>query len=177
MAKKQATVVVRMEDPKAKAKPDLSYGGSSLSVGVDNDTDGHPVKLSLVVEVELPEATAKNLLQQDLLAATRIVGEAKKYLADREEFFKDQIRIRMSTKGCKQEAGFLTGELSAQNKKDFEWKEFAIKQLTKLIQQKEKCGKKRAEVLARDAAKKAYDKASIKVTKPKVSVKGVKLDA
>jgi len=176
MAKKNE-VVVRMEDPKAKAKPDLSYGGSTSSVSVTNDTDGHPVKLAVTVEVDLPEATQKKRLNQDLLAAARITGEAKKYLSDRESFFKDQIRQRMETKGCKQEPGFLTGELSPQNKKDFEWKAYAIEALAKLIQLKEKCGKKRAETLAIAKAQKDYDKAPMKDTKPKIAVKGVKLDA
>ena len=76
MAKKKNEVVVRMEDPKAKAKPDLSYGASTLSVQVDEDTRGYPLKLTVTTVVDLPEATEKKRLNQDLLAAARITGQA-----------------------------------------------------------------------------------------------------
>jgi len=180
MAKKQKTVVVRMEDPKAKAKPDLSYGDSSLAVVVKEDTDGHPVKLTVTCVVDLPEATVARKLNQDLLAAAQTTGQAARYLAARESFFKDQIRIRLQTKGCKQEPGFLTGALVEQNKKDWDWKEFAVQQLAKLIKKDEKVSAKRARVLAEARAKAAYDKAPVKITnkdgspvKPSVQVKGV----
>lgn len=173
-------VVVRMEDPKAKAKPDLSYGGSTLAVKLDEDTDGHPLRLTVTCSVDLPEATVARRLNQDLLAAAQITGQAAKYLSARESFFKDQIRIRLQTKGCKQEAGFLTGALVEQNKKDWDWKEFAVQQLAKLIRKDEKVSAKRARVLAEARAKAAYEKAPVKTTnkngspvKPLVQVKGV----
>lgn len=174
--KKQSKVIVRMEDPKAKAKPDLSYGGSTLSVLVDEDTDGYPLKLTVTTVVDLPEATEKKRLDQDLLAAARITGESAKYLSDREQFFKEQIRIRMAAKGVKIEPGFLTPEASPQNKKDWEWKEFAIETLAKLIRTQEKVSRKRARVLAEAKANGLYSKAKIKDTKDSISVKGVKLD-
>ena len=180
MAKKQQVVVVRMEDPKAKAAPDFSYGKSSLSVVVSEDSDGHPLKLSVQCEIDLPEATVARKLNQDLLAAAQISGQASKYLSARESFFKNQILKRLQTKGCKQEPGFLTGTLVEQNKKDWDWKEFAIVQMAKLIRKTEKVSAKRARVLAEVRAKAAYDKAPIKKTnkdgspvKPSVQVKGV----
>jgi hypothetical protein len=177
-------IVARMEDPKAKAAPDLSYGTSSISVVVEEDANEIPQRLKVSVDVELPEATVAKVLNQDLLAATRICGEAKKYLADRESFFKDQIHLRMKTKGVKVEAGFLTPELTAQNKKDFEWKEFAIKTLVKLLMlQDKKLKPAKALALAKSEAEKAYDRAKPKThnkdgspVKDSVSVKGVKLD-
>lgn len=183
MAKNQ-DVVVRMEDPKAKAAPDLSYGQSSLSVVVEEDRNEHPVRLTVSVDVELPEATPAKVLNQDLLAATRIVGEAAKYLSDRESFFKNQIAIRAMTKGVKVEPGFLTPEVTQQNKKDFEWKEYAEELQYQLLRLKEpKLSPKRARQLAHAECAAAYAKAPVKThnkdgspSKPIVKVKGVKLD-
>jgi hypothetical protein len=186
MAKKaKSRVVVRMDDPKTLAAPDLSYGSCSLSVDVKNDNAGHPVKLTVTTVVDLPEATRKNRLNQDLLSATRIVGEASKYLKDREDFFKGQILTRMQTKGVKIEPGFLTPELSAQNKKDFEWKQFAEDLMYKIVKMENpKLSPKRARQLAIAECADKYKNAPIKKknkdgskVKPKVSVKGVKRDA
>jgi hypothetical protein len=185
MAKKAKAVIVRMEDPKAKAAPDLSYGKSSISVKVDEDTDGHPLKLTVSCVVDLPEATVAKKLNQDLLAAARIVGEASKYLGDRQSFFNDQIRIRMTTKGVKIEPGFLTPMLTPQNQKEFEWKSFAIETMIKLLRaQDPKLTPKKARIMAEAKCKEKYDKAPVKThnkdgskVKAKVSVKGVKLDA
>jgi hypothetical protein len=192
------TKKLKLKDPKADAHPALSYGGSQLAVGIEVDEKDRPQRLTVTVDIELPVDkrltvtvdielpvdTKLTKLDQDLLAACRTVGEASKYLKDREDFFKEQIRLRLQTKGCKQQAGFLSGHLTAQNSKDFSWKDFAIEQLTKLIQLKEGCSKKRAEVLAKDRAKKAQDKAPVKKKdskgnkiQPKVSVKGVILEA
>lgn len=180
MSKKIKTVVVRMEDPKAKAKPDLSYGGSSLSVEVDEDDRGFPLRLRVHCEIDLPEATVARKLHQDLLAATQVAGQAAKYLSAREGFFKEQICIRLQTKGCKQEPGFLRGELIEQNKQDWDWKEFAIQTLAKSIRKEQKISAKRARVLAEAQAKAQYDKAPVKThnkngtpVKPSVQVKGV----
>lgn len=183
--KAKSRVIVRMDDPKTPAAPDLSYGNSSLSVDVKKDTAGHPLKLTVTTVVDLPEATVAKKLNQDLLAATRIVGEASKYLKDREEFFKSQVLTRMQTKGVKVEPGFLTPELSPQNKKDFEWKKFAIDTMAKLLRAKEPgLSPKRAKQLAIAECNAKYEKAPVKKknkdgskVKPKVAVKGVKLDA
>jgi len=174
----------KLQDPKANAHPDLSYGGSSLSVGIETDDNDNPQKLTLQVEIELPVATKLTKLDQDLLAACRTVEEASKYLKDRADFFKSEIRARLQTKGCKQEAGFLTGQLSDQNSKDWSWKNYALKLLTKLTKLKRGCSQKEAETFAKAQAEKEYAKAPIKKKdskgkkiQPKVSVKGVILDA
>jgi len=177
-------IVARMEDPKAKAAPDLSYGTSSISVVVEEDANEIPQRLKVSVDVELPEATVAKKLNQDLLAATRIVGEAAKYLSDREKFFKDQMLIRLRTKGVKVEPGFLTPEVTEPNKKDFEWKTFAEELMVKYLRLKEpKLSPKRAKQLAKAECSAAYAKAPVKTTnkdgslvKPTVKVKGVKLD-
>ena len=58
----------RLEDPKADAKPDLAYGGSSLSVDIETDDNDNPEKLVMEVEIELPIDTKHTQLNQDLLA-------------------------------------------------------------------------------------------------------------
>lgn len=174
----------KMEDPKANAAPALSYGDSSLSVVVDTDEKGRPLTLTVTVEVDLPEDTKPNRLQQDLLSATQIVGQASKYLGDREKFFKGEILSRMQTKGVKVEPGFLTPELVPQNKKDFEWKQFAIDTMVQLLRAKDpELKPAAARDLAKAACNKAYKKAPVKKknkdgskVKPSVNVKGVKIN-
>ncbi len=163
MAKKKAV----MEDPKAAATPELCYGDCRLTVGVDEE------RIRVEVDLALPEATPARVLNQDLLAAAKITDEAEKFLKARHEFFKDQIRVRLGTKKCKQAAGFLEATLVPPNQKDFSWKDYA----TSLLVERFKVAGQNDEMsllLAQATAQKAYDAAPIKDCEDRVMVNGVK---